>query len=92
MQHCEHCGKDFYSDTDFEAHSQVEMIKKIAEGNAGLLQHIIQNLNLLNVQQIIQREHIGVSEAARRFFEYVDAFNEIGREVNERWRIKHGVV
>ena len=92
MQHCETCGKDFYSDTEFEQHTQIELLQKIATGNADLFHHIIQNLNMLNIQQIMRTEKLGISEAATRYYEYVDALNKVGREVNKRWSEKHGVV
>ncbi len=68
MNKCAVCGKEFYSDTDFEEHQFIEEVRKAAENNGSLFRLIASDILDLAVLMVQQREHCDIEQATRIWF------------------------
>ena len=83
MNTCQKCGKDYYSDTEFEQHlfmhKQDEFLE-YAKANAGNLAKSFNDLcfelEVLGTSQLYLHEGLTYAEAAKQYLELRKAYNE----------------
>ena len=91
MQHCEHCNKDFYSDTDFDQHQLfvqlTDMTARAVEGNRGLVERvgwISSQLEMGHVLSIMRYDRLSCEDANKRYLDYSDIRNKMLKEYHAK--------
>lgn len=77
MQHCDTCGKDFYSDTDFEEHQfQEQILESMRQAQQGNM-HLGSVIRMGVVHMIMHQEGLSFGEAVTTYLDRGTQFNQL---------------